>query len=97
MDSVFIPRKNLSFMSYERLKSAKIDTLAAILDEISKKLSPRQMGGYDVIRWVPHKTTLYFCIVIIETWWVFIKKCSFCRCDGHYSQESTRRGVTVSV
>ena len=60
MDLVSIPRKNLSFMSYERLKSAKIDTSAAILDEIPKKLSPRQMGGYDVIRWVPHKTTLYF-------------------------------------
>ena len=40
-------------MSYGRLKSVKIDTAAAILDEISKKIIYRQMGGYDVIRWVP--------------------------------------------
>ena len=40
MDLVFIPLKNLPFMSYGHLKSVKIDTLAAILDEISKKLSP---------------------------------------------------------
>ena len=40
MDLVIIPFKNLPFMSYGRLKSVKIDTSAAILDEISKKLSP---------------------------------------------------------